>query len=435
MKTTLLSAKAVLLTLVLSANLLFTVGANAQSVAVLTNGLSFTNPQLMTANNTDKKVGAVYLFTNVATGVDATVRVDSLVNGAIINKIDDNSNGTGYKAAFQPEITSGNRGTSYAVFTFRFYKSGTNPVASIPITLQTVDVTPIDIDGNSTLHEFAQINIGAGGVAKYMSTTTAISLTKISNGVFKGVETLGGEKDGIDTTSYANMFTVSNSYVSSFTVNYGMVTTTNSSSSRQFSLYMKGFTIPNQVTLPVELVSFSATLNNGKADLKWVTAMEKNVSHFIIEKSTDGISYNDLGIVFAYGNSNELKNYRFADNNINPSQPGVIYYRLRSVDIDEKSTLSEVRVVRIAQNNETAITVLTYPNPVSNELRITIPNSWQGKQVRYELFDHNGRNIIRSTSGNSSQTETLNVSSLTPGMYVVKVSCGNETASQKIVKH
>jgi hypothetical protein len=250
-----------------------------------------------------------------------------------------------------------------------------------------------------------------------------------------GLEILSGERDGIDTSSFANMFTASNSYVSSFTVNYGMITTTASSAARQFSLYMKGFAIPNQVTLPVELVSFSANLNSNKVDLKWTTAMEKNVSHFVIEKSTDGVTYNDLSVVFAFGNSDQLRNYSFTDKNINPAQPGVIYYRLRSVDIDEKSTLSEVRVIRIAKSNEKAITVLTYPNPVTNELRVTIPNSWQGKKVAYELFDHNGRNIIRSTPGNSSQTETMNVSSLAPGMYVVKVTCGTETASQKIVKN
>lgn len=406
-----------------------------EAQSVLTNGLSFTNPQLITANSTDKKAGAVYLFANVATGVDATLRIDSLVNGATINKIDDNNNGTGYKAAFQPEIKSGNIGMSYAVFSFKFFKSGTNPVASVPVTLQSIDVTPIDIDGNASLHEFAKINIGAGGVAKFMSTTAALSITKITNGVFMGLEILSGERDGIDTSSFANMFTASNSYVSSFTVNYGMITTTTSSATRQFSLYMKGFAIPNQVTLPVELVSFSANFNSSKVDLKWATAMEKNVSHFVIEKSTDGVTYNDLSVVFAFGNSDQLRNYNFTDKNINPAQPGVIYYRLRSVDIDEKSTLSEVRVIRIAKSNEKAITVLAYPNPVSNELRITIPNSWQGKKVSYELFDHNGRNIIKSAPGNSSQTETLNVSSLAPGMYVVKVSCGNETSSQKIVKN
>jgi hypothetical protein len=110
----------------------------------------------------------------------------------------------------------------------------------------------------------------------------------------------------------------------------------------------------------------------------------------------------------------------------------VIYYRLRSVDIDGKSQLSPVRLIRLGK--EESIAVVTYPNPVSNELRITVPSAWQGKKVSYEVLANNGRITIRTESGSSSQTETLNVSSLSPGFYVVRVSCNGETATQKIVK-
>jgi hypothetical protein len=41
---------------------------------------------------------------------------------------------------------------------------------------------------------------------------------------------------------------------------------------------------------------------------------------------------------------------------------------------------------------------------------------------------------LRAESGNSSQTETINVSNLTAGVYMVKVTCNGETATQKIVK-
>lgn len=425
MKTSLLFGKAFLIVILSSL-----LSNNIAAQSVLTDGLSFSNPQLKTAGATDKKAGAVYLFSNVGTGIDATVTIDSLVNGATIDKIDDNSNGTGYKAAFQPEIKSGNLGMSYAVFTFRFYQSGT----SNPATIQTINITPIDIDGNATLHEFAKIKAGAGAVASYMSTTTSLSITKILTGLFMGLEIAGIERGGVDTTSYANMFTVTNSAVSSFTVNFGMVTLTNSSTSRQFSLYMKGFAIPNQITLPVELIAFSAILNGDRTELKWTTASEKNVSHFVVEKSTDGKNYTDAGIVFAYGNTSDKVNYSFSDKSINTSIAGVIYYRLRSVDIDEKMQYSPVRLIRISKEMEQTISIVTYPNPVSNELRITVPSNWQGKKVSYEVLDNHGRIIIKTEPSNSSQTETLNVASLAPGFYLARVTCSGETALQKIIK-
>ena len=190
----------------------------------------------------------------------------------------------------------------------------------------------------------------------------------------------------------------------------------------------------NNITLPVELVSFSAMLYNEKVDIKWTTASEKNVSHFSIEKSTDGKNYNEAGLVFAYGNTSETINYSFTDKNISTSKAGVIYYRLRSVDKDGKSELSQVRSIRIGKKNEQTMSIVTYPNPVSSELRITIPANWQGKKVSYELFNHNGQVTIKNIVGASSQTEAMNVNSFAPGFYIVKVTCNGEIAQQKIFK-
>jgi hypothetical protein len=405
---------------------------NQTTSDVLNSGLNFSStPRIQTSSTTDKKVGAIYLVEDVAPGIDAKIKIDSLVNGARVMQVDDNGNGVGYKGAFQPEIrTGGNIGKSYAVFTFSFFKANTNT----PQALQSLNVTALDIDGNAALKEFAEVNVGTGGIAKFMSNSTDLSLLQILTGRFMGQNISGVERDGIDTASIRNMFTASNSGVSSFTVKYGATTVTRDEDDRQYSLYMKGFTYPNQMTLPVELTVFSATYNENKkaADLKWATASEENVSHFSVEKSLDGQNYSEAGVVFAFGNSNETRNYSFTDKNINASGNGVIYYRLRSVDIDGKTQVSPIRIIRLGKTE--AVAVIAYPNPVVNELRVTIPASWQGKKVSYEVYSNNGRVTIRTESTSSSQTETINASSLAPGFYVVKVTCNGETATQKIVK-
>jgi hypothetical protein len=194
-----------------------------------------------------------------------------------------------------------------------------------------------------------------------------------------------------------------------------------------------GFIAENNIALPVKLYSFSANLNNNKVDLKWVTASEINVSHFIVEKSTDGVNYTNAGVVFANGNATDKTNYSLTDN-INTSLSGVIYYRLRSVDIDGKNELSATRIIRISKQKEETVSIVTYPNPVSNEVRITIPANWQNKKVVYEVYAANGRMVKRSETASSSQTETVNVSSLSPGFYIVRVSFEGQTAQQKIVK-
>ena len=398
---------------------------------LLTSGLKFGSYTLETASNTNLKKGAIYRFSNVMQGIDARLKIEDLVGGAKVTKIDDNTNGLGYKDALQPEIESGNIiGSSYAVFTISFYQAGTQ----IPAYLQQVNATALDIDGNLNLKEFAEINMGTGGVAKYMSTTLDISLLDMLLGKFKGTNILGIERNGIDTSSMSNMFTTTNKNISSFTLKYGTNTLLPTNDTRQFSMYMKGFTYPSQVTLPVDIISFNAMLEGtSKANLTWVTATEKNVSHFVVEKSTDGKNFSDAGIVFAFGNTQEKQTYNFTDK-ISASNGSVIYYRLRTVNLDSKNQYSIIRLIRIDKENSTNIAVTTYPNPATSDLRVTIPAKWQNKKVSYELIANNGRLTLRAESGNSSQTETINVSNLTAGVYMVKVTCNGETAMQKIVK-
>jgi hypothetical protein len=188
------------------------------------------------------------------------------------------------------------------------------------------------------------------------------------------------------------------------------------------------------ISLPVELVSFSAALNTDAVDLKWTTASEKNVSHFSIEKSLDGQNYSEAGIVFAYGNSSETLKYSFTDKNINTVKAGTIYYRLRSVDIDGSYEYSVIRMITIGNQNRQSLSIQTYPNPVTNELKITIPSNWQGKKVVYELINSNGQTATKTIAGIAGQTEAISVNSLAPGLYIVRAICGSAVAQQKIIK-
>jgi hypothetical protein len=185
--------------------------------------------------------------------------------------------------------------------------------------------------------------------------------------------------------------------------------------------------------LPVKLESFTAILIDGKAQLKWTTTSEINLSHFVIEKSTDGSNYTDAGMVFADGNASHKTHYSFSDN-INTTQAAVIYYRLRSVDIDGKNKLSDIKSIRIGSQNESGISLVAYPNPVSSVVRITIPSNWQNKIVVYEIFSANGLVVKRFTSTSSSQTETMNLSNLAPGFYLLRAASNGEMAQQKIIK-
>lgn len=187
-----------------------------------------------------------------------------------------------------------------------------------------------------------------------------------------------------------------------------------------------------EFSLPLVLKNFNVVINNKKVQLNWVTGHEKDLSHFVIERSTNGVDYTETSIVFAMGNQTAVQNYNSSDL-LGTSAKGVIYYRLKLIDSRKRFQYSPVRLVRLGDGSG-EMKVQAYPNPVVNELRITVPASWQNKQVSYELYNLNGSMVKRITTTNANQTETLSVKELGTGSYVVKAYTQTESASERIVK-
>lgn len=92
---------------------------------------------------------------------------------------------------------------------------------------------------------------------------------------------------------------------------------------------------PIYFPLPVELASFSGKWNDDLscASIEWSTMSETNNSHFVIEKSYDGIDFEPITSVSGAGNSNSIQQYAVEDRNLSAAS----YYRLVQVDYDGKS--------------------------------------------------------------------------------------------------
>src|SRR6185503_2870274 len=112
---------------------------------------------------------------------------------------------------------------------------------------------------------------------------------------------------------------------------------------------------------------------------------------------------------------------------------GMVYYRLRMVDIDNKYQYSPVRVIRVADLND-EVKILAYPNPVTTELRVTLPQDWQNTKLSFALYNVNGQMVKQVVNNRSGQTETMNVSDIPAGLYMMKVNNGDQSAVQRIVK-
>lgn len=391
--------------------------------------LSFRTYSL--ASGTDRQPGCSYRFYNVKPGIDAMVKFESAVNGAKLDSVDQVS--SGFLDGFQPLVSVPARSNGYLLFEITFVATNSNS----NVTLNTVTHTAIDIDGHKlpgdSLFEWEAVNMGNGQIKEFTAAINSLSVTQQGNWI-TGVNIEGKEYDGIDTAAKNVMFSVSNSNINKYQIRVGVDNRSGGAVSRQRSSIHKRFSfslVSNP--LPLKMNFFSAWLNNNRVDLKWQTLNEVNVNYFQAERSTDGINYSPVAMVFAIGNSSDKSDYSCFDN-VSAIQSGVIYYRLRSVDNDGKTEFSEIRVIRIGKTNNEVISILAYPNPATSTIKVTVPSGWQNKKAVFEILGLNGQVMNRTETANTSQTELINISKLSAGVYFVKVSCEGQVAQQKIIK-
>lgn len=174
------------------------------------------------------------------------------------------------------------------------------------------------------------------------------------------------------------------------------------------------------VPLPVRLVRFAAVAEGETARLTWITTEEINSDRFEVERSTNGKNWNWIGTVASSGESTVAVDYFFVDK---APRPGVNLYRLKMVDraADDKHepfTYSTIRDVKLSGGAE----INTFPNPVSDKLLI----SNHDKVREVTLTNTSGSHVVQmqKPSGNG-----IDVSRLTPGMYIVTLALYDGTLS------
>jgi subtilisin family serine protease len=92
-------------------------------------------------------------------------------------------------------------------------------------------------------------------------------------------------------------------------------------------------------TVPVTLLSFTGRRAGNSNALLWTTASEANTDRFVVERSTDGVTYTAIGEVMAAGNSQSHRTYTYNDNR---PATGKNFYRLKMTDLDGSYKYSNV---------------------------------------------------------------------------------------------
>lgn len=174
-----------------------------------------------------------------------------------------------------------------------------------------------------------------------------------------------------------------------------------------------------QTALPVELKSFAGKIVEDLNLLEWTTATEKNVAWHMLERSADGISWEEIGRLAGQSNSTTPTYYRWED-----QQPLLkSFYRLRSVDNDGQSTLSSI-VVLTRKKDGLGIDRV-YPSPTSDHLTIDFSTS-EETDVNIQISDITGQIVLEQQLAGvkGSHSSNLSLLSLPAGMYIVSLRDG-----------
>ena len=186
------------------------------------------------------------------------------------------------------------------------------------------------------------------------------------------------------------------------------------------------------VPLPVELVSFTASVNGDLTVLNWKTATEKNNSGFEIQRKA-GDDWEKISFVQGHGTTTEENSYSYTDN-ISSVRSNDIYYRLKQVDLNGTYEFSSEIIVsrtipsdfELAQN---------FPNPFnpSTQINFSIPRN---AHVSLKVYDANGREVatlLNANKASGNYSIEFNASSLASGIYYYTLTAGSFTDSKKMI--
>ncbi len=188
--------------------------------------------------------------------------------------------------------------------------------------------------------------------------------------------------------------------------------------------------------IPVELISFTASVFDHDVDLRWVTATEKNNRGFEVERgirSTDSdvVNWKDIGYVPGAGTTTNPASYIFSDENV---PPGIYNYRLQQNDLNGSFNYSPVVKVTVERPAEFKLNQ-NYPNPFnpSTNLSFVIGHS---SSVTLKVYDVPGNLVeilVNEARPAGNYTVNFNAEGLSSGIYYYTLKAGNFVSTRKMI--
>jgi hypothetical protein len=185
------------------------------------------------------------------------------------------------------------------------------------------------------------------------------------------------------------------------------------------------------IPLSTQLLSFNASNSNGRAQINWTTGSESEPVWFAVEKSNDGQQFRTIATLNSRNSRNELNTYMLPDAD---DITGRQYYRLRMYNSAGNTTYS--RIVTLEPSHTKGLQWVSYINPFQSSIRAEIRTERAGV-LQAQLVNNMGQTVLRQTLNVQAGINQLNVTNtqqLPSGVYVLRITDGNEVLQQKLMK-
>jgi len=183
--------------------------------------------------------------------------------------------------------------------------------------------------------------------------------------------------------------------------------------------------------LPVELVSFNASVDKNTINLRWITSTELNNSGFEVERRTANSSYKKIAFVQGKGTTTQSNGYTYSDV---VNQTGIYIYRLKQVDLDGTFEYSnEIMVNVIALPGQYAL-AQNYPNPFNptTSIEYVIPQAGFVNLSVFNLLGERVAELVNEIMESGNHTIVFDASRLSSGTYIYTLSVNGNVVTKKM---
>ncbi|RME92151.1 MAG: T9SS C-terminal target domain-containing protein [Bacteroidetes bacterium] len=183
------------------------------------------------------------------------------------------------------------------------------------------------------------------------------------------------------------------------------------------------------VLLPVDLAKFNLHKLDGLTLLTFSTTSELHNSHFDIERSADGRSFQAIGQVSGKGTTTVQVDYEFVDEK---PLPGWNYYRLKQVDYDGAFEYYGPVSVWFGEGTGKH-PIRIYPSAVSDQFTLELDEDWS-EGLDCAILNVNGQVLRQWQLQDKALRITVDVTQLPAGTYWLRWQQGARRGTARFLK-